>query len=567
MSLRARLGIDYGTSNTVAVLHLPGRPARTLLFDGSPQLPSAVFAESDGAILTGSDALHCASVDPARVEPNPKRRVTDQVVLLGDTQIPVTGLVAATFRRVRDEAYRVAGGELDELVLTFPAAWGPQRRSVLTEAARAAGLPAPRFVPEPVAAAAYFVTVLGAQVPVGHCVVIYDFGAGTFDASVVRRVPDGFSVLAAEGLADTGGLDVDAAVVTGIFAAHPSWDPDLRTRLEQPESSGDRRARAEFWQEVRSAKEMLSRGASTFIHVPLLDVDVPLGREHFERLARPALDETMGAIRRTIVEARIGSAEISGVFLVGGSSRIPLAATLLHRTLGIAPTVLDQPELVVAEGALLAVGPPVASAVGSAPGIAVVSTVRSAQPLALARGIATAAAPTVDLIRVSPGGGVPRRRPRLFGVLMALLALVVAVGAGLALRTSGVFGGGDDRGNGASGPSRSAGTTYPAALAGTWSGTMQQTNGPKWYVTVTVVSGATTATVVYSGLGCRGTWTLTGANGSILYGLEKIVQGQENCTDNGVVTLTPDARGQVAVEYVPADRSYRGNVVLARSVS
>jgi len=87
---------------------------------------------------------------------------------------------------------------------------------VLIDAASQDGLGRVTLVPEPVAAASYVARVLGHQVPTGACVVVYDLGAGTFDASVVRHGPDGLDTLACRGLDDFGGLDLDAMVVEWI---------------------------------------------------------------------------------------------------------------------------------------------------------------------------------------------------------------------------------------------------------------------------------------------------------------------------------------------------------------
>ena len=85
-----RLGIDFGTSHTTAILRWPDGHARPMLFDGSPLLPSAVYAETDGTLLVGRDAVHAARLDPARFEPNPKRRIDRDTVTLGDQEVPVT---------------------------------------------------------------------------------------------------------------------------------------------------------------------------------------------------------------------------------------------------------------------------------------------------------------------------------------------------------------------------------------------------------------------------------------------------------------------------------------------
>jgi hypothetical protein len=346
-----RLGIDFGTSNTVAVARWPDGRVRPLLFDGAPLLPSAVIMDERGALTAGREALHAARVRPEYFEPNPKRRIDDGTVLLGESEVPVRDLIAATLRRVVEEADRVLGAR-PETVLTHPASWGARRCQVLRDAAERAGLAAPVLVAEPVAAGTYFVRVHGARLPVGSVAVVYDLGAGTFDASVLRRTAAGFDVLACEGLPDAGGLDIDAALVAFLGAVYGSRNGALWQRLERPLSTTDRRARRLLWDDVRGAKEALSRTSSSTIVIPLLDEDAPLGREQLEQLARPILDRTVAATANALREGDVRRAELACVFLVGGASRIPLAATLLHTAFGVAPTVIEQPEMVVAEGSL-----------------------------------------------------------------------------------------------------------------------------------------------------------------------------------------------------------------------
>ncbi|MFL6123540.1 MAG: Hsp70 family protein, partial [Actinophytocola sp.] len=86
----AVLSVDLGTSNTVAVLSAHGRPPRVIEVDGSATMPSALFADDDGNLVVGRDAERRARLDPARFEPNPKRRVDDGTLLLGDVVVPVT---------------------------------------------------------------------------------------------------------------------------------------------------------------------------------------------------------------------------------------------------------------------------------------------------------------------------------------------------------------------------------------------------------------------------------------------------------------------------------------------
>jgi molecular chaperone DnaK (HSP70) len=197
-----RLGIDLGTSTTVAVLDGPSS-TRPLLFDASPLLSSAVFAGSGPDLLTGLDAERAAIAQPAGLEANPKRRIDDGTIWLGERDYPVAEVLAAILRRVGAEARRVAGVPIAEMVLTHPAAWGRTRLSLLADAAARAGLGEPGMVPEPVVAAAYFATVR--DLAAGQCVVVYDLGAGTFDVSVVRRAADGFEVVVADGWPTSAG--------------------------------------------------------------------------------------------------------------------------------------------------------------------------------------------------------------------------------------------------------------------------------------------------------------------------------------------------------------------------
>ncbi|MEV4515633.1 Hsp70 family protein [Dactylosporangium sp. NPDC049525] len=348
-----RLGVDFGTSNTVAVLRRDDQ-ATPLLFDSSPLLASGVFVGSDAAVLTGADAERAATAHPAGFEANPKRRIDDGAVWLGDHEVAVTALVAAVLGRVVSEASRVAGAPPGSAVLTHPVAWSRTRLGLLASAARDSGLRDVRFMPEPVAASAYFAAVLGHDFPPERCLVVYDLGAGTFDVSVVRRPANGPGVVVAtDGFADVGGLDLDAVVVeharSVTSGAQAGWG-----RLDWPETPADQRAHRTLWHGARAVKEQLSRHAKADLHVPLVDADVHVTREEFERAARPHLDRTVALTLATLRAAGVRREQIAGVFLVGGSSRIPLVASLLHRALQIAPTAIDQPELVVAIGSLYA---------------------------------------------------------------------------------------------------------------------------------------------------------------------------------------------------------------------
>src|SRR5262249_45425392 len=202
-------------------------------------------------LLTGADAERAALAYPAGLEANPKRHVDDGTVWLGEREYPVVDLIAAVLERVAHEARRVAGQPPAAVVLTHPAAWSRTRLGVLGEAAARAGLGQAGFVAEPVAAAVYFATVLGHQIPTDRCLVVYDLGAGTFDVSVVRPSAAGFEVVAAAGLDDVGGLDLDAAVV-GHARILTASAPQAWQRLDWPQTSADQQARHPLWRGARA---------------------------------------------------------------------------------------------------------------------------------------------------------------------------------------------------------------------------------------------------------------------------------------------------------------------------
>jgi len=331
---------------------MPDGRVRPLLFDGSPLLPSSVYLAPDGRMLVGRDAERNARVDPTRFEPNPKRRIDDGAIFLGDQEIPVPRVIAYVLEQVLTEARRQIGGTPEQVRMTHPARWGKVRQDLLVQGARLAGMPQPQLIAEPVGAASYFTAVLGTAVPVGRALAIYDLGGGTFDATVVRRTQTGFEVLAEEGLPDVGGLDFDHAIVEHLGQTYSQSHPDVWAKLINPRESGDRRYRRMLYEDVRGAKEMLSRTSSSDIHLPALEVDAHITREEFEALIRPHLERTVECLQRTIGEARMTPRDLVGIFLVGGSSRIPLAGHLVHSALGVAPTALEQPETVVVEGAL-----------------------------------------------------------------------------------------------------------------------------------------------------------------------------------------------------------------------
>ena len=346
------LAVDFGTCTTTGVLCWPDRPAQALYFDGSALLPSAVYAEADGTILTGEAALAAGSTQPQRCEPYPRLRTANSSVPMGDLEVDAVDLVAAVLRRVAELAVRTAGSTLAQTVITHPASWGTPDLTLLLRAARKAGLPNPQLVATPVAAAAELVGPPGTGLPADTYAVLYDLGAATTTVSVVRRTADGgFDMVATEELSDNGSIDIDAAILEYLGEIFAPVAPEYWHRLSQPADLSDQRASWQLLRDVQRVKEVLSRSATTSLHIPLIDQHVSLDRQELDRLARPVLERATNAIHTALALAGVAATDLTAIYPIGGASQMPLVTAVLRQALGLSPTVVEQPQLVVAQGA------------------------------------------------------------------------------------------------------------------------------------------------------------------------------------------------------------------------
>ncbi|HST66797.1 MAG TPA: Hsp70 family protein, partial [Mycobacteriales bacterium] len=391
------LAVDFGTSNTAAALAVDGGAPRLLAIDGSPLVPSSVFRTDDGTLAVGRDADRQARLDPARFEPNPKRRIDDGDILLGSTPVPVVTAIAAVLRRVAGEVTRQLGGPADEVRLTHPARWGRRRRAALVAACRESGLAEdPVLIPEPVAAATHFATLSGHGLAENATLAVYDLGGGTFDAAVVRRHAGNYEVLSEAGLPDLGGLDFDQAILEHIGrTAAVAADPAAWAQLLAPADPAARRAARALATDIKEGKEALSRNPHVDIALPPPFADVHLTRSELDDLIRGDLRRSVDLMARTIAEAGLAPGSLAGVYLVGGSSRIPLVARLIQEGLGITPTTLDQPETSVATGALYTGAAPTSRLLngGHPSGSAAAVGPRAGSPSGSATGVGSTAGP------------------------------------------------------------------------------------------------------------------------------------------------------------------------------
>nr|WP_208406981.1 type VII secretion-associated protein [Amycolatopsis granulosa] len=366
-----RVAVDFGTSSTCVVAALNGRPPQVVVVDGQPLMSSAVYAAPDGTVFVGQEADRQAAMDPSRYEPNPKRRIDEGELLLGDRVLRVTDVVRTVLGRAVAEARRLASNaEVDLLVLTHPAEWGAVRTRLLRQAASGLAREV-TLVPEPVAAAVFHAATFAPEeinsdrtveisTRPGATLAVLDLGGGTVDVSVVSRVSGnrGFQVLATRGDPSFGGADVDQLLLEHVGGLVSSVDQSAWRQLVEGRELTDRRRRRVLRQDVRGAKETLSRHAYTDVPMPPPFADAHVTREDLERLVAAPLGRAVELTCAAIEDAGLRPKQLTAIFLVGGSSRIPMISRLIHERTGVVPTTLDQPETVVARGALLAVQKP-----------------------------------------------------------------------------------------------------------------------------------------------------------------------------------------------------------------
>jgi molecular chaperone DnaK len=346
------LGIDFGTSYTVAAIAKEGNVTTVdVESNGRSRLPSCVFLSLDGQILVGTAAQHQAVFAPERYEPTPKRVLSEGELFLGDRVIPVTELAAAVFKKVYREACAQEGQTVPSKVrVTHPADWNDSRKSVLREAVEKAGISNYELVDEPVAAA---VRISLAATQPGQTIAVYDFGGGTFDAAVLERTTGGFEIAGPPAGRDPlGGEDIDIRIVNYLGEVLGDEYPEDWPKLISPPDASWRHKSTDLREEVQRAKETLSEVGVCQLWVPGIERDIQLTRTpELEDLIKDDIEATVDCLEQALEDANVKAKDLAGIYLVGGSSRIPLVGATIYRRLNVKPMVQDNPKSVVAMGA------------------------------------------------------------------------------------------------------------------------------------------------------------------------------------------------------------------------
>jgi molecular chaperone DnaK len=369
------IGIDLGTTNSVVAVMEGGKSTVVTNPEGSRTTPSVVAINDKGERLVGQVAKRQAITNPENTIYSVKRfmgrkftEVNEEMKMVpyrveaeenGDAAISIQGklhsppeISALILRRLREAAEAHLGESISRAVITVPAYFNDAQRQATKDAGKIAGLVVERIVNEPTAAALAY----GLEKKTDETIVVFDFGGGTFDVSILE-VGDGVvEVKATNGDTHLGGDNIDQRLI--------DWITEEFKRDQGIDLSQDKMALQRLKEAAEKAKCELSTVTETEINLPFITADasgpkhlqLKLNRAKFEQLIEDLLQRTMGPCERALKDSGIKASDIDEVVLVGGSTRIPRVQELVGKLFGKAPHKGVNPDEVVAVGAAIQAG-------------------------------------------------------------------------------------------------------------------------------------------------------------------------------------------------------------------
>jgi molecular chaperone HscA len=355
---RLAVGIDLGTTNSLVATVRSGMSVVLNDVQGRPLLPSVVAYAADGSVEVGYGAEARQSIDPkntivsvkrfmgrgrhdiAHIETLPYDFVDTEGMVKLKTIAGIKSPVevsAEILKTVRNRAEASLGGELTGAVITVPAYFDDAQRQATKDAARLAGINVLRLLNEPTAAAIAY----GLDNSAEGIYAVFDLGGGTFDISILRLSKGVFEVMSTGGDSALGGDDFDHRVFCWIIE---------QAKLA-PLSPQDVRL---LQMRAREAKEQLSQHGRAPITVKLGSneyVDLVLTTEVFSEITRTLVQKTIAPTKKALRDAGLTVADVRGVVMVGGSTRIPQIQHAVAELFKQEPLNNLDPDKVVALGA------------------------------------------------------------------------------------------------------------------------------------------------------------------------------------------------------------------------
>ena len=370
MSNKKIIGIDLGTTNSCVAVFEGGEPQVIANSEGKRTTPSVIGFTKDGERKVGDPAKRQAITNPKNTVYSIKRymgmdydklKQEDKNVpynLVNDNNLPKVDIDGKKYTpqeissmilsKMKKTAEDYLGIEVTEAVITVPAYFDDRQRQATIEAGKIAGLDVKRIVNEPTAAAlAYGVDKSDKDMKI----VVFDFGGGTHDVSILDFGSGVFEVLATGGDTHLGGDDIDNEVIKYLV--------DEFKKDKGIDLSKDPMAMQRVKEAAEKAKIELSSSMSTEINLPYItaNADGPqhlvmtITRAKFEQLIDSIIKRTIEPCRTTLEQAKLSASDIDEVILVGGSTRIPAVQEAVKNFFGKEPSKGVNPDEVVAVGA------------------------------------------------------------------------------------------------------------------------------------------------------------------------------------------------------------------------
>lgn len=335
----AVIGIDLGTTNSLAAVWKEGEAVLIADGLGNLMMPSMVAIDMEGNILTGQAAKEEELLHPERCASNFKRFMgTEKVYTLADRKFTPEELSSLILRRIRAEAEEYLGEEVTEAVISVPAYFNNDQRYATKLAAELAGIYCERIINEPSAAA---LTVRKTDMEGEQLFLVFDFGGGTLDVSIVDCFENIVEITTIAGDNHLGGTDFDHAIAQAFCEENGIvWN-----------AMGKRQQTALLF-ESRRCKEQLSLRNDVKMEFGMEtgSYAMELTTEKLFRIGQRLFQRMKNVISKAVRDSGVGLDDITNVLLAGGSSRMPVVQMFLSRLFGRDVIVGEDPDLLIARG-------------------------------------------------------------------------------------------------------------------------------------------------------------------------------------------------------------------------
>jgi len=367
------IGIDLGTTNSCVAVMEGNEPTVIPNAEGKRTTPSVIAFVEGGEIKVGDPAKRQAVTNPQKTIASIKRFMGNKYsesskeadraaykVVKGDNNTPrvdIDGrlytpqeLSAMTLQKMKKTAEDYLGQDITRAVITVPAYFNDSQRQATKEAGEIAGLTVERIINEPTAAAlAYGLD----KKDTDQKIVVFDFGGGTHDVSILELGDGVFEVLATDGDTHLGGDDVDQKII--------NWLADEFKTEESMDLREDPMALQRLKEAAEKAKIELSSTSQTEINLPYITATASgpkhlvrsLSRAKFEQLIDDLVKRTIEPCQTALKNAGLSTGDIDEIILVGGSTRIPAVQEAVEKFFGKTPSKGVNPDEVVAVGAAI----------------------------------------------------------------------------------------------------------------------------------------------------------------------------------------------------------------------